>query len=77
MPSQSGARTAGGENGQPASDPMNRAGEAVGEAAQGARELVVQNPGTVSTAAILFGLAGFAIGLACGQAASRPHQFRR
>lgn len=66
-----------GESGQPTSEaqpalePMNRVREAAGEAAQTAREVVTQNPGTVSTVAILFGLVGFAIGLACGQATTR------
>lgn len=64
-----------GENGQPDSEPLSRAKEAVGEAAQSARNVVTRNPGTVSTVAILFGLVGFAIGMACGRATSGSHRF--
>jgi hypothetical protein len=65
-----------GENGDPASEPVgSRMKEAVGEAAQGVREQVSRNPGTVTGVAVLFGLAGFAIGLAYGQA-SRRHRLR-
>ena len=63
--------TISGENGQAAEEPLNRTREAVGDAARSARDVVAQNPGTVSTVAILFGLVGFAIGLACGQATTR------
>lgn len=52
-----------------ASQARRHAGQAVGT--------VRENPGTISTVAILFGIAGFAIGWACGQSSARSERYWR
>lgn len=44
-----------------------RAGQAV--------EAMRENPGTVSTVAVLFGIAGFAVGWALGQSSARNERY--
>ena len=49
----------------------------IGELAQGTRDTIRENPRTLSIMAILVGMAGFALGWACGQSSARSERYWR
>jgi hypothetical protein len=55
----------------------SQAKDQIGEVAQGTRDTIRENPGTLSTMAILIGVAGFAFGWACGQSSARSEHYWR
>jgi hypothetical protein len=52
-----------------------RTKDQIGETAQAARDTVRENAGTITTTALLFGVAGFAIGWAYGQSSARSERY--
>jgi hypothetical protein len=60
-----------------ASQLYSQAKDQIGEVAQGTRDTIRENPGTLSMMAILIGVAGFALGWACGQSSARSEHFWR
>lgn len=54
-----------------ASEMYSQAKDQVSGAARSAADTVRENPGTISSVAIIFGIAGFAIGFVCGQSSGR------
>lgn len=49
----------------------------ISETAQAARDTIRENAGTITTAALIFGVAGFAIGWMCGQSSARSDRYWR
>jgi hypothetical protein len=49
----------------------SQAKDQVAEVTQGTRDTVRDNPGTFSAIALVIGVAGFALGWACGQSSAR------
>ncbi|MGN6772965.1 MAG: hypothetical protein ACTHJQ_24420 [Rhizobiaceae bacterium] len=49
----------------------------IAEVAQGTRDTIRENPGTLSMMALLVGMAGFALGWACGQSSARSERYWR
>ena len=59
-----------------ASELYSQAKDQVSEAVHGAGDAVRGNPGTISTVAIVFGIAGFALGYVCGHSSRSGHYWR-
>ena len=55
---------------------ISKGKDQIGEVAKDARAMMSANPGTVTAMAILIGMAGFALGWACGQSSARRDRYR-
>jgi hypothetical protein len=60
-----------------ASEMYSEAKSQVSEAARNASDAVRENPGTASSIAVVFGIAGFALGFMCGQGSARSQRYWR